>query len=108
MAIKVTSKQRAYLRSLAMKEHAVVQVGKGGVTPDVTAYADEALSARELIKVDVLKNAGLDVRDVGETLAGRTNSLLVQTMGRKITLYRPAEKPVIKLPKASAAGNTEK
>ncbi|MBO6148243.1 MAG: YhbY family RNA-binding protein, partial [Lachnospiraceae bacterium] len=54
----MTSKQRAYLRSLAMKEHAVVQVGKGGVTPDVTAYADEALSARELIKVDVLKNAG--------------------------------------------------
>ena len=52
----MTSKQRAYLKSLAMKMEPILQLGKGGVTPENTASVDEALAARELIKINVLQN----------------------------------------------------
>ena len=52
----MTSKQRAYLKSLAMKMDPVLQLGKGSVTPENTASVDEALAARELIKISVLQN----------------------------------------------------
>ncbi len=81
-----------------MKEETLFQLGKSGLTPEFVSSVDEALEKRELIKVSVLKNCDADLKEVGETLAERTRSLLVQTMGRKITLYRPAKDPVIKLP----------
>ena len=56
----MTSKQRAYLRKLAQKLDPVVQIGKGGVTPEVVASVDEVLEARELIKINVLENSGED------------------------------------------------
>ena len=99
MALNVTSKQRAYLRSLAMTEEPIAQIGKAGLTPEVTASIEQAIAARELVKISVLKNCDEDLRAVGETLAARTRSLLVQIVGRKITLYRPAKEPVIILPK---------
>ena len=98
MAIEVTSKQRAYLRSLAMKMDPVFQIGKAGLTPEVTKSAEEALAARELIKGSVLKNCDGDINEMAGILAERTRSLLVQVVGRKITLYRPAKKPKIELP----------
>ncbi len=96
--MNITSKQRAYLRSLAMKEETLFQLGKSGVTAEFVSSVDEALEKRELIKISVLKNCDLDIKEVGETLSGRTRSIFVQTVGRKITLYRPSKKPVILLP----------
>ena len=84
----MTSKQRAYLKSLAMKENPVVQIGKDGVTPENTVNAEEALAARELIKVGILKSCLEDPRAIAETLAGRTRSEVVQVIGRKVVLYR--------------------
>ena len=52
----MTTKQRAYLKSLAMTMEPVFQLGKGGLTPEFTKAVDEALSARELIKINDLKN----------------------------------------------------
>ena len=52
----MTSKQRAYLKSLAMKMDPVLQLGKGSVTPENTASVEEALAAKELIKISVLQN----------------------------------------------------
>ena len=98
--INMTSKQRAYLRGLAMTTDPIFQVGKSSLTPELTAAIDEALAARELIKVSVLKNCDDDARAIGETVAERTHSVLVQVVGKKITLYRPAKKPKIELPKA--------
>lgn len=51
----MTSKQRAYLKSLAMKMDAIIQLGKGGLTPENTKAVDEALAARELIKISVFR-----------------------------------------------------
>ena len=84
----MTSKQRAYLKSLAMKENPVVLIGKDGVTPENTVNAEEALAARELIKVGILKSCLEDPRAIAETLAGRTRSEVVQVIGRKVVLYR--------------------
>jgi RNA-binding protein len=96
----MTSKQRAYLKGLAMNISPILQLGKSGVTPEVTASVAEALEARELIKINVLQNCLYDSRDMAETLAVRTGSTVVQVIGRKIILYKQGkdEKRKIQLP----------
>lgn len=98
----MTSKQRAYLKGLAMNLDPVFQIGKASLTPEVTQAVAEALEARELIKITVLKNCLDDGRPIADVLAERTHSQVVQVIGRKIVLYRPAKdeaKRKIVLPK---------
>ncbi|MBT9776963.1 ribosome assembly RNA-binding protein YhbY [Clostridium sp. MCC353] len=98
----MTSKQRAYLKGLAMTMDPIFQIGKSSVTPEITAAIDEALEARELIKLTVLKNCMDDGRSIAEVLAERTHSEVVQVIGKKIVLYREAKdakKRKITLPK---------
>ena len=96
----MTSKQRAYLRGLAMKMEPIIQLGKNGVTPENTESVNEALTARELIKISVMQNCLYDPREMAEVLAERTRSQVVQVIGRKIVLYREGknEKKKIILP----------
>lgn len=84
----MTTKQRAYLKSLAMTMESVFQLGKSSMTPEFTKAIDEALAARELIKVSVLKNCADDPKELAHLLAERTRSEVVQVIGRKIVLYR--------------------
>ncbi len=96
----MTSKQRAYLKSLAMKMDPIFQIGKASLTPEVTEAVNEALEARELIKVSVLKNCIDDPREIANILGERTNSTVVQVIGKKIVLYRESkDKKKIELPK---------
>lgn len=98
----MTSKQRAYLKGLAMNMSPVFQIGKSSVTPELVQALDDVLEARELIKVTVLNNCMDDPRELAETVAGRTRSEVVQVIGKKIVLYRPAkneEKCKILLPR---------
>ena len=98
----MTSKQRAYLKGLAMNMSPVFQIGKSSVTPELVQALDDVLEARELIKVTVLNNCMDDPRELAETVAGRTRSEVVQDIGKKIVLYRPAkneEKRKILLPR---------
>lgn len=67
---------------------AVLYVGKGGVTPELVSNVREALEARELIKLSVEKSSDEDIREIAQTLAERTRSEVVQTIGRKIVLYK--------------------
>ncbi|MCI5937527.1 MAG: ribosome assembly RNA-binding protein YhbY [Eubacterium sp.] len=98
----MTSKQRAYLKGLAMNLDPIMQIGKATVTPELTKAVDEALEARELIKLHVLKNCFADPREIAELLAERTHSQVVQVIGKKIVLYRESvNKKKIELPKAS-------
>ena len=95
----LNGKQRRYLRALGHPLDAIVQVGKGSVTENVLFSLEEALKAREIVKVKVLKNCLDEVKDVAEELVDRTEAELVQVIGRNIILYRPhPEKPVINLP----------
>jgi len=97
----MTSKQRAYLKGLAMTMDPIMQIGKAVITPEITKSVDEALEARELIKISVLKNCFEDTRGIAETLAERTHSQVVQVIGKKIILYRESKtKKKIELPVA--------
>ncbi len=84
----MTSKQRAYLKSLAMKMEPIFQIGKSSLTPELTQAVEEALAARELIKISVLQNCMDDPREPAQVLAERTRSQVVQVIGKKIVLYR--------------------
>ena len=95
----MTSKQRAYLKGLAMNIDPVINIGKASLTPEVTAAIEEAFNKRELIKVGVLKNCLDDPRAIAEAVAERTKSQVVQVVGKKIVLYKPDKKnPKIILP----------
>lgn len=96
----ITTKQRAYLRKLVHDMDPIFQVGKSGVTPELTKAIDDALEARELIKVAVLNNCEEDVRSICEKITSRTHSDPVYVIGHKFSIYRPSQKPLIELPKA--------
>lgn len=95
----ITSKQRAYLRGLSNEIDPIYQIGKAGLNPEVTEGISEALEARELVKINVLKNCMEDSKEIANILSERTQSTVVQQIGRKIVLYRAAKKPTIELPK---------
>ena len=96
----MTSKQRAYLKSLAMKLDPVFNVGKASITPEFTTAIAEVLETRELIKIAVLKNCLDEPREIAEVLAERTHSQVVQVIGKKIVLYKESkENKKIELPK---------
>ena len=65
----------------------ILQLGKGGLTPENTAAVDE--------------NCLEDPRQMAEVLAERTRSQIVQVIGKKIVLYREGknEKKKIELPR---------
>lgn len=97
----LTSKQRAFLRSLANDIDTIVMVGKGGISPQIIKQADDALTARELIKGKVLETAGVDSREIAEHIAAQTQCDVVQVIGSKFVLFRRNPKaPKIELPKA--------
>lgn len=96
----MTSKQRSYLKGLAMNIEPIVQIGKGSVTPELIEAVAECFNTHELIKLTVLKNCLDDPRAIAEMIGERTHSQVVQVIGRKIILYKPDRKnPKIVLPK---------
>ena len=86
--MEMTSKQRAYLKSLASNLDPLFQIGKSSLTPEFTNAITEAFNNRELIKIAVLKNCMDDPKEIAHTLAERTNSDVVHVIGKKIVLYR--------------------
>lgn len=97
----LTSKQRAYLRSLANSIDTILMVGKGGLSDQIYKTADEAITARELIKGKVLETCEFSVREVADTIADEINADVVQVIGTKFVLYRMNEdEPNIVLPRS--------
>jgi len=96
----MTSKQRAYLKSLAMKITPIFQIGKSSLTPENTNAISEALDVRELIKVSVLQNCMDDPKEIAAMIAERTHSQVVQVIGKKMVFYKEGkdEKKKILLP----------
>jgi len=84
----MNSKDRAYLRGLANTIEPIFQIGKSGISDNLIKQVDDALEARELIKLTVLETSPMDAQTLSIKLAESTNSTVVQVMGRKITLYR--------------------
>ena len=96
----MTSKQRAYLKGLAMNLEPVFQIGKSSVTPENIEAIAETFNTRELVKIAVLKNCIDDPKEIANVVAERTRSQVVQVIGKKFVLYKPfKENPKIILPK---------
>ena len=86
-----TSKQRAYLKSLAMTMDPVQYIGKASLTDENLKNVEQALAARELIKLGVQKNCDDDPREIADAIAEHTQAAVVQVIGKKIVLYRPGK-----------------
>jgi RNA-binding protein len=97
----MTSKQRAYLRGLANTLEPIVHAGKGGISDALLKQADDALTAREIIKGKVLETAPGTARELAEEIATAVGAQVVQVVGRTFVLFRQKDKDSqIRLPRA--------
>lgn len=97
--MKLIAKQRQFLKGLGHSLKPVIQVGKDGLSESVLSSISKALDDHELIKINVLKTADLDRKIAPQLLASAVNAEVVQTLGRKILLFRRnKKKPKIQLP----------
>ncbi|NFS08160.1 CRS1 / YhbY domain protein [Clostridium botulinum] len=95
----ITTKQRSYLRSLANKMDAIFQIGKDGLNDNLLKQIDDALEARELIKISVLKNSFYTAKEASSEICEKLNCEGIQCIGSKVVLYRKSKKkPKIELP----------
>jgi RNA-binding protein len=95
----ITSKQRSYLRSLANTMDPLFHLGKNGIEEAFLRQIDEALEARELLKISVLNNSGYTAREASDEICKELNCEGVQAIGSKFVLYRKSvKKPMIELP----------
>ena len=90
--MNLTTKQRAYLRSLATNLDTIMQIGKSGVVDALVKTVSDALKARELIKLSVLENCEYTAREIADALGEQTKAEVVAVIGRKLVLYRESEK----------------
>lgn len=95
----ITSKQRSYLRSLANNMSPIFQVGKEGIEDNFLKQVQEALEAREIIKISVLNNSGINAREASDMICEELGCEGIQAIGNKLVLYkRSSKKPKIELP----------
>lgn len=88
----LTSKQRSKLKALAANITPVGQVGKEGLGDNMLSSFSECLEKRELIKIQILENAGDDPKEIGKALAEKLSAECVIVIGRKAVLYRPSKR----------------
>ncbi len=88
----ITGKQRSFLKSMANTIDPIFQIGKGGISENLIKQVDDALTAREIVKISILKNSSLDANEVAIELAEILNAEFVQSIGKRFTLYRESEK----------------
>ncbi|WP_066503365.1 ribosome assembly RNA-binding protein YhbY [Abyssisolibacter fermentans] len=87
----ITGKQRSYLKKIANNIDSIFQLGKNGITEAFINQVEEALEARELIKIKVLNNSFLDTKEAANEVADRVNAEFVQSIGSKFVIYRESE-----------------
>ncbi|TCO79022.1 ribosome assembly RNA-binding protein YhbY [Marinisporobacter balticus] len=96
----LTGKQRSYLRGLANNIKPITQIGKSGITESFIKQLDDALEARELIKIHVLENSLLDTKKTANEVAKKTRAEFIQAIGNKFVIYRKSkENPKIEIPR---------
>ena len=94
----LTQSEKKQLKALIVKDKTKYQIGKSEVTNSLLDMLDKALTARELIKIEVLKSATSSVMELTLDLSSKLNADVVQVVGRTIVLYRKnKENPKIRL-----------
>lgn len=95
----LSSKQRAYLKSISNKLNPVFQIGKGGLSTAQISQVDDYLRVHEIIKIRVLDNSMYTAKEAAFEIAKETDADVVQVIGSIVILYKKNDKePVIKLP----------
>jgi putative RNA-binding protein, YhbY family len=94
----LTGKQKRFLRSLGNEMEPILTIGKGGISGNVVAQADQALEARELFKGRVLPNCLEDPENIAKELSVKVRAEVAQVIGRNFLLYRLSKKALINLP----------
>lgn len=95
----LTGKQRSYLKGIANGIESILQIGKNGINENLIKQIDDALEAREIVKINVLNNSFLDAKQAANEIAQLTDAEFVQSIGNKFVLYRESkEKKRIELP----------
>ncbi len=94
----LNGKQKRYLRSLAVNENAIFQIGKDGLSDNLYQSVKEVLKTRELVKISVLKTCETDMNEIIVELCANTGAELVQKIGRTIVLYKRSRERKIILP----------
>lgn len=84
----LNSRQRAQLRGLANSFDTILQIGKGGISEQTLKQIDDALEARELIKIRTLETCPLTSREAADSVAEKLGADVVQVIGSRIVLYR--------------------
>lgn len=88
----MTSKERAYFRSMANTLQPIFQIGKNGVSDNTIKQLDDALQARELIKITILETAGENAKSLAQEVANRLGAEVIQVIGSKFVIYRKSDK----------------
>ena len=88
----MTSKERANFRSMANTIQPILQIGKNGISDNFIKQVDDALEARELIKITLLETAGENAKDLANEIAKSVNAEVIQVIGSKFVLYRKSNK----------------
>lgn len=93
----MTTKQRAYLKGEASKLDCVMQIGKDGLTDNAKTTLTNVIKARELIKINVLKNSEMDIKALAQELATIADGEVISIIGNKIILYKKSKKNIYKM-----------
>ena len=84
----LNSRQRAQLRGLGNSLETIFQIGKGGISPQLIKQVEEALEARELIKLRCLESSPLTSREAADEISGEVSADVVQVIGTRFILYK--------------------
>ncbi|MTI68751.1 MAG: ribosome assembly RNA-binding protein YhbY [Firmicutes bacterium] len=96
----LTGKQRSYLKSIANGLNPIFQLGKNGITETFIKELNDALEAREIVKVNVLDNSFLDPKEAANEVCKKADAEYVQSIGNKFVIYKESEEnKKIELPK---------
>ena len=91
-AESLTAKQKKFLKGLAHPLKSVVLIGKEGLTTALVKATNQELKYHELIKVKIGSNSNIEKHATAATIANKTDSSMVQLIGKTIILYKPNPK----------------
>lgn len=92
----ISTKDRAKLRGFAQKQEPLVLIGKGGITPSVLDSISILLDKRELIKIRLLQNSGLDSKQASNQICENLGADGVQCIGNVLVVYRRSNRDDVK------------
>nr|WP_238988802.1 YhbY family RNA-binding protein [Calorimonas adulescens] len=88
MVYIITGKKRARLRAMANGIRPVVNIGKDGINETVLASIEDALEARELIKINVMENSPISIKDAIDLITEKLKAEPIQVIGKRFVIYR--------------------